>query len=262
MGSYKGLLGKRANVNNYNVIKRKYKLIFFTDDTVNSRYHLRNIKASKKVKTPKEVVYIDPGVHELKKQIEYSRIKQIVRMIDNNELKDNEYISLDYPCDMNLKYQDLFVKKSVENNFKYADNPRYICAIQFKVQDYSDFDFRFEELRHIWERKNKVLAIGNLCRIINPNEFTDHVFRTINRNAHKMRQIHFYGLSLPCIKKYIPALLDKVQVSVDSTKWTRVHNKAMEKKYGKKMCSWSGTDRNDFFVDYMDEISEFMEVVY
>ena len=115
----------------------------------------------------KKIIYIDPSVHELKNSAEYSKIS-LLHELANGKLRENEWISIDYPCDMNEAYTDLFIEKSIKNNIKYRDNTHYICTIQFRFMDIKDFVRQFEYLEEQIDFTKKIIGIGNLCRIMNP----------------------------------------------------------------------------------------------
>lgn len=237
-------------------MKQKYSLVFFTDITTNiSNYCLLNIKSYKnKKKKSKKLIYVDPAVYELTKRPEYSKIDFMHNLMKKNLLLENEYLSIDYPCDMNLEYIDLFIKKSRDNNFKYRSNLKYICTIQFKFKDYKSFVKEAERLREIWEIPNKIIGIGNTCRIMHPNSFINNLFRYIRNNMQE-HKIHFYGLSLRVIKSshFKSLLYSDFKISVDSTKWTRAVNLKLKKKHGVN----SGKDNRDiFFLEYMKEIKK------
>ncbi len=236
--------------------KQKYSLIFFTDISTNiSRYCLLNIKSyHNKKKFKKTVCYIDPSVYELSKSNEYSKVNIMHEYLENNLLLDNEYISIDYPCDMNEQYTELFIRKSYQNNVKYKNNLKYICTIQFKFMDYMSFIYEVERLKDIWEIPGKIIGIGNMCRIMKPNSFTNNVMRYI-RNNMKDHKIHFYGLSLRVLKSshFKSLLYSDFQISVDSTKWTRAVNSFLKSKY-KTSCRVN--NRDEFFLEYMKTLEK------
>lgn len=226
----------------------KSKFKFFTDITTNASINcLLNIKRyNDKRKLNKSLIFVDPGVYELVKTNEYSEIDKLHHLASGN-LNENEYISIDYPCDMNMQYESLFIQKSIDNNIKYADNLQYICTIQFKFQDYNDFEKRFYELEYIWSQPKKILGIGNLCRIKYPNEFTDKVFRLLLKNQHKFSWIHIYGMTLRLMRKYLPKF--NCMFSTDSTKWTRAVSNKLKLRTGGRVCCRKDT-RNEFFLEY------------
>lgn len=236
------------------LFKRGY-LYFFTDiQTDISNYCLLNInKYSNEKKNKKKVCFIDPGVYELVRSNEYSHI-DILHELASGKLLKNEYISIDYPCDMNLQYQDEFIEKSIKNNLKYKDNPQYICTIQFKFQDFSDFKKQFEYLEEQIDFSKKIVGIGNLCRIMKVNEFTEKVFHFLLKKPKY--QYHFYGLALILIKKYISSFLYREQiVSVDSTKWTRACNYTIKNKFG---VNCTKKNRDLFFLEYIKELKKYI----
>ena len=236
---------------------QKYPLRFFTNITTNiSNYCLLNIKSYKnKKKFNKKIIYIDPSVMELRNSDEFSNINFMHQLIEKDQLLKNEWISIDYPCDMNEEFTDLFIQKSMDNNFKYASNLKYICALQFKFKDFKSFVKEAEKLRMVWELPDKIIGIGNMCRLMYRSNFTDNVFKYIRNNmaGHK---IHFYGLSLRVLKSscFKDLLFNNFQISVDSTKWTRPVNKELKNKYKKGYCISS--NRDEFFLEYMKNLEK------
>jgi hypothetical protein len=198
------------------------------------------------------MLMIDPGVYELKKSPEYSRIDELHALVPT--LGPGEFISIDYPCDMNEAYTDLFIKKTYDNNMRYKDEMRYICTVQSRLQDFDSFKEEWYKLEDIWMQCPKIIGIGNLCRIMKPNEFTDNVFDFIIKHVGASRWIHVYGMALRIIKKYVP-MMEKagLKVSVDSTKWTRAATHSFKKKYG-VMCRKANRDL--YFWHYMNQLKE------
>src|SRR6056297_1806358 len=99
-------------------------MLFFTDITTDaSKYCMLNIKRyGDPRKRKKKMVFVDPGVYELKKSNEYSEIDRLHKIAQNPQLF--EWISIDYPCDMrpnDPEIAELFVQKSIENNWRYKD---------------------------------------------------------------------------------------------------------------------------------------------
>lgn len=227
------------------------QIIFFTDITTNcSNFCLLNIKQYSKKKHLNKFLYlIDPSVYELKNNIEYSQIDLLHSIAKENK----ELISIDYPCDMNLEYSDLFIEKSIQNNLKYAKNNCYIATIQFKFLDFIDFKKQFEYLEENIDFTQKIIGIGNLCRILSSNEFTDKVFKYLNSKKYFY---HFYGLGFRLIKKYIH-LFDFC--SIDSTKWTKAITNDFKLQNG--VCCRK-FNRNKYFLKYISELSKFAEIIY
>jgi hypothetical protein len=209
---------------------------------------------------------------ELRTATEYSHIDQL-HYLAQGHLLPNEYLSIDYPADMNLQYQKEFVEKSIANNWKYQSNPQYICAIQYDWMAQKDFEFRIKELEPIYAYKKKIVALGNLCRIMRPNKYFDFVINYLIKNKAKFYWVHIYGMALACIKKYIPLLqlyAPEIQISVDSTKWTRPCKESLKRKYMKPVaqrqlpnasCPTPGLGctkdtRDEFFLTYINEIKK------
>jgi len=228
--------------------------MFFTDiNTDASKYCLLNInRYDFAAKYAKEIIFVDPGVYELTKNDEYSCVKRL-HFLANDNLMDNEYISIDYPPDMNVEFSDVFVERSIRNNYKYIDNPQYICVIQSNFMDYFDLMARTKEIKEIWSRDDKIVGIGNFCRIIYPNRYTEHAMGYLAHVLPKGKWIHFYGLSMPLMRRYIPRFERKFKVSVDSTKWTRALTKEIKDQCG---ISCKLEDRDFFFKTYMERIKK------
>lgn len=229
-------------------------MIFFTDITTGaSQYCLLNIKQyENQLKSNKKLIFIDPSVYELKNLKEYSRINLLHNLVNN--LKENEYISIDYPADMNITNTELFIQKSFENNMKYKDNDKYICTIQYKFHDFDSFKHEYNRLLPVFENNDKkIIGIGNMCRIMRPDPFTDRVFQFIADNL-KNRRLHIYGLGFRLIVKYAKMLeKQNIQLSVDSTKFTRSVNSYVKYKYH---YSCNKETRDIFFLHYIDELQK------
>lgn len=233
-------------------------MIFFTSNIVkSSNYSIDGI--DKRRKYDKLVYFIEPCVRQLLHAREYTHINKLHSKV--KYLNENEYITIDYPCDMNVMYSDEFIQKSIDNNYKYADIDNYICVVQSKFQDYFDFMRQFKNLEKIWiENKNKIIGIGNLCRIKHPNTFTDLVFSYLKRaNSLKGRRVHIYGLSIKLIKKYANYIEDAgIKMSTDSNKWLyRVHtNYPLTDPY---CCN----NHDVYFLEYIKEIKKYVNnVIY
>ena len=236
---------------------------FFTDKTVENDYLLIKIKDfikmrennPTKLKQYKEIL-IDPGVYDLKKSDKFSWEGQI--NIDKfiNILNNNQYISIDYPCDMNLKYQQLFIQKTYENIEKYRNNKHYIITVQSKFYDFDSFKENFDKCIKI-NSKSNFLAIGNICRINQLNYFIIRVIIYCLKNIGNKR-LHFYGLNFRAIKfLYRQAKYYRIpynQISFDSTKWTRaVDNNLKQMNNGKVGCLKN--TRQLFFDYYKDKLN-------
>lgn len=231
--------------------RREGGMIFFTDiTTIASSCCLLNINAYHSTKKQfKDLIFIDPGVYELKKGHEYTHIQELHALVPH--LAENEYISIDYPCDMNPRYTQEFIIKSIANNWRYASNTHYICTVQSKLHRYDDFKLKLEELEPIWSQPQKILGIGNLCRILECDVFTDYVFALLNKIAGRVHWMHFYGLPFP-LMKYLPKLEKKCIISVDSTKWTRAVHDRLKAEHG---LNCSSKTRNLFFLTYLEAIA-------
>lgn len=257
----------------------QFPILFTDEQTKISQFLLLNGKRLNYITThealTKQLIFIDPSVMELKHSTTFSQNKllhKLVKIIDGFKYI---YISIDFPCDMNLKYEDLFIYKSFKNNLKYCNNFNYICTIQSKFMNYQSFYDESEKLRYIWEQSNKIIGIGNLCRIIfyyklkskpkhrhkwkkyykkkHSNEFVDKITEYIKINF-KNRWVHFYGLSFQLICKMIPILHNAgVKCSVDSTKFTKAITHEFKLSHG--VCCRKH-NRNLYFLEYINEIKK------
>jgi len=224
---------------------------FFTDKSVINPYLLIKIKDYLRVKDFSQwhEVFIDPGVYELKKSEQYSWENDINVHEFLETLPQNHYFACDYPSDMNLKFQDKFIFKSFENAQKYGGNSHYIAVVQYKFHDYWDFKYWFDLYNNLPLESN-ILGLGNACRIIKKNDpFLLHALPYAFKNC-KYERIHVYGLSL----HYIPLAykLSKkynVQLSTDSTKWTRACSTRLRNKYYPK-TNCVKSNRQEFFEEY------------
>lgn len=229
-------------------------LQFFTDiTTAASNYCLLHAaRYHDPRKATKKVVFVDPGVYQLTTgATEYKDI-DLLHALAGGATLPNEWVSIDYPCDMNLALQDYFVQKSVENNLRYARNEKYICTIQYRFQDRRDFVARFRELEHVWlESPRKIVGLGNLCRIMRPNAYLNSVFEFLHENLPRGTRIHVYGPALAVIGRYFPRLCRRFQVSADSTKWTRAVTDLFKRENG--VCCRKH-NRDDFFMAYIKKL--------
>jgi len=227
---------------------------FFTDITTNaSNLCLLNVKQyNNPKKLVKKACFIDPGVYELVKGPEYSRV-EFLHELARGRMAENEFLSIDYPCDMNSQYTELFIEKSIKNNLLYADNLKYITTIQYAFMDYTDFIKRCIELDSILSRPGKIIGLGNMCRIMRTTDYMDACMSYLINN-YPARRVHIYGLSIRCIKKYVPILEKKdFVVSVDSTKWTRAVTLDFKKTHG--VCARKA-NRDEYLLEYIKEIQK------
>jgi hypothetical protein len=215
--------------------------------------HVSKYKSPKKQNKIESLV--DPGVWELSKKDEYSKI-DLLHELASGSLLPNEWISIDYPPSMNVKLADSFIKRSVENNFKYQDNERYICTVQYYPRIAKQFLKRLDELMPILENTKKMLGIGGIRDIMTPNMHTNLLFHYIIENLEP-RRIHLYGPAETLIEKYVPMLERKHWlVSVDSTKWTRACTVKLKKLHGLQ----ARKNTKLFFETYMRKLSNRMGV--
>lgn len=228
---------------------------FFTDKTVVNDYLMvKYIDYLKMEDFSKwKEVFIDPGVWELTKTIEYSWVynmkghyKIIEWFLDN--LPDNHYFSWDYPCDMNLAYQDLFLEKSWYNAKYFHDHAQYIITVQSKFNNYWNFMEWFDKYNSL-EIKSGILALGNMCRFRSLNQYLKHALSYAFYKC-KHPRIHIYGLCMKAIP-YANELSKKTGIvfSFDSTKWTRCFHTS-----GLPSCNSS--NRQQYFDEYKAKVME------
>jgi hypothetical protein len=202
-------------------------------------------------KKDKKIIYIDPGVNELRTSAEYSKVDFMHKLLRENRLQDNEFISIDYPSDMNIQYTDIFKEKSIKNNLLYKDNPKYICTIQYEKNNYTDFVKQFEYLEEQIDFSKKIVGIGNLCQTMYISDFTDKLFNYLLEKPYKF---HFYGLALRLIKKYMNNFSTG---SVDSCKWLNRSTAELKRKY----IYYSTKNSEEFFLSYMNLIKKVINIL-
>ena len=227
---------------------------FFTDKTVINEYLLIKLIDYMKIKdfSRWKEVFIDPGVYDLIKSPKFGweGSINIDELLDS--LPDNHYFSWDYPCDMNINYSDLFMEKTWNNALKYNLHNQYITTAQYKFSDYNDFKKWFDLYNRL-PIKSGILGLGNMCRFRGLQGYLmsalDYAFISCNHP-----RIHIYGLCLRAIP-YVYGLskLFNIDVSIDSTKWTRVCNKYLRNKY---KISCRKENRQEFFDEYLKEIKK------
>ncbi len=236
-------------------------MIFFTEVTCEpSNYcllHVGKYNCARKLK--KKEILVDPGVLELTKLPDYSKIK-LLHELASGGLQKNEWISIDYPPYMDPSKANSFIKKSVENNFKYKDNDRYICCIQYFPRMIDQFTRRLGELLPILQNPKKMIGIGGIKDIEMPNMHTNLLFHTLMKEISP-RRIHLYGPAETLIEKYVPLLERKGWiVSVDSTKWTRACTVKLKRQHG----LYCHEKKNLYFEIYMKKLSKRLgvDVIY
>lgn len=229
---------------------------FFTDKTVENEYLLIKIKDYLKMEdfSRWDEILIDPGVYELTKSNEYSWKGKI--NIDNflDSLPENHYFSWDYPCDMNEVYTKEFLIKSWENAFKFHNHSQYICTVQSKFRNYWNFVKWFDKYNSL-EIKSRILALGNMCRFRSLNNYIKHTLDYAFSHCNHKR-IHIYGLCLKAIPyAYRLSKRFNVELSIDSTNWTRAYNKKLKEKYNNRVGCRSN-NRQEFFNKYLKQIQK------
>ena len=231
---------------------------FFTDKTVVNDYLL--IKIIDYIKMDDfsrwKEVFIDPGVWELTKSDKYSWEGKIDIWFFLENLPDNHYFSWDYPCDMNEKYTTLFLTKSWNRAVKYGQQcNQYIVTVQSRFNNYWSF-VKWFDLYNQLHINSGILGLGNMCRFKTLNNYLKHTLDYAFSNCRHPR-IHIYGLCLKAIP-YAIKLSEKynIELSTDSTKWTRACTNALKKKYGYVSCRKE--TRQEFFDEYIKKIEQFL----
>ena len=236
---------------------KEIKTKFFTDKTVENEYLLIKLGDYLKLKDKSkwDKIFIDPHVYELTKSPTYSWEEKIDIKEFLDSLPENHYFSWDYPCDMNRKYTNLFINKTLSKALLYHTHPQYICTVQFKFRDYEIFVEWFDKYNKL-DIASGILGIGNLCRFRSLNIFLRKVLDySFTRCKHKY--IHIYGLCLKAIPyAHKLAGLNGIELSIDSTKWTRVVNKELRKMMGVGHRGCSSNERQLFFDEYLKEINK------
>lgn len=237
---------------------------FFTDHSVDNEYLLITVQdylKEKHLKREYKEVFIDPRVHDLTKDSEFSIIKKgfnIREFLD--KLPENHYLSVDYPGDMAYArndidkhyqgiLQDRFLDKTWINANLYCNHPQYIVTVQFKHNDYRSFTEWFNRYNEL-PIKSGILGIGNMCRQLRLNEFVKHALGYAFKMC-KHPRIHIYGLAMRCIK-YAYRLAEEynIELSIDSTKWTSAVNQhCRDLANGRGYCTMG--NRQGFFDEYL-----------
>ena len=226
---------------------------FFTDKTVVNDYLLIKISDYWKMKdfSPWKEVFIDPGVYELTKNIEYSWVIRLEITYNYikcflDSLPDNHYFSWDYPCDMNPAHTTLFLTKSWNRAIQYCNHPQYIITVQNEFNNYWSFVEWFDKYNAL-NISSGILGLGNICRFKYLNNYLKHSLDYAFSHTHHPR-IHIYGLCLKAIP-YAHALAKRfnIELSFDSTKWTRCYHSS-----GLPSCSKE--NRQQYFDEYKKEI--------
>jgi len=164
---------------------------FFTDQRW-WPYLLINIKKYRKMRKFKRFkeILVDPGVYDLLENSKYSWEGTI--NIDEflNSLPENHFFSWDYPSDMNLAYEDLFIQKSWINAVRFHNHPQYITTVQGKFNNYFNYIYWF----HLYNDLDpEFLGLGNMCQHRSLNDFLKHTIPYIFKYSNTKR-IHIYGL--------------------------------------------------------------------
>ena len=234
------------------------KMKFFTDKTVVNDYLL--VKLVDYVKMDDfskwKEIFIDPGVYDLTKSDKFSWEGKINISLFLRFLPPNHFFSWDYPSDMNLQYQTLFITKTWNRAVKFHKHHQYIVTVQFKHNNYWSFVEWFE-LYNALPIKSGILGLGNMCRHRSLNQFLKHSLDYAFSNCNHKR-IHIYGLCLKAIP-YAYKLSKKynIELSIDSTKWTRACSIELKNKYG--FFNSRKHNRQEFFDEYMKKIDKFIK---
>jgi hypothetical protein len=229
---------------------------FFTDRTVINDYLLVKIKDYLKMDdfSRWKEIFIDPGVYELTKSNCYSWEWDINVSHFLNSLPDTHYFSFDYPCDMNLQYQELFLKNSWNNAKMFHYHPNYIVTVQSKFNHYWSFKEWFDKYNEL-PIESGILALGNMCRFRTLNQYLKHSLDYAFSRCNHPR-IHIYGLCIKAIP-YVNKLAKRfnIELSTDSTKWTRACTVELKEKYN---ISCNGQNRQEYFNEYRKKIERWL----
>lgn len=213
---------------------QQYPLMFMTHpEAIKSNYCVVNImEYTDDIFEQKKIVFLDPGIFELTKGDEYPEI-DLLHRIANSQMPPNLWMSIDYPVDMNVDKSQLFLEKSIKNNFRYADNLQYICCIQIEKQDdFETFKYRFDELSPIFLNKRKIIGLG-CFHSLQPTPQQDKMIQYLCSKGNSLYWLHFYGIGMSLIQKYLPKLQARgIRVSFDSTKYKFAANEKIRKGYG------------------------------
>jgi len=199
-------------------------------------------------------VFIDPGVYDLTKDYKFSWEDKINIPKFLDSLPDNHYFSWDYPGDMNLEYQYLFLHNTWNSAEMFHDHPQFIVTAQYKFINYWNFVEWFDKYNNL-NIKSGILGLGNMCRFKSLTPYLKHAF-DYAFSHYKHPRIHIYGLCMKAIP-YAHKLAKRfnIEFSFDSTKWTRC--------YHTPGYPWACTkeNRQQFFDEYKARVFELIEGV-
>ena len=225
---------------------------FFTDKTVINDYLLIKILDYLKMKdfSQWKEIFVDPGVYDLTKADKFKWEGKINIEEFLNSLPDNHYFSFDYPCDMNENYTVLFLIKTWNRAVKYHTHPNYIVTVQYRFNNYWNF-IKWFDLYNALPIKSSILGLGNMCRFRTLNNYLKHALDYAFSHC-KHPRIHIYGLCLKAIPYAVKlAKHYHIELSIDSTKWTRACNNKLKNKY--KVCCTT-SNRQEYFDEYKKRI--------
>ena len=234
------------------------KMKFFTDKTVVNDYLLVKIVDYIKMKdfSRWKEIFIDPGVWQLTKSDKFKWEGKINIKEFLDSLPDNHYFSFDYPCDMNEIYTELFLYKSWINAILYCSEKQYIVTVQSKFNNYWNFMEQFDMYNNL-DIKSGILGLGNMCRFRSLNQYLKHALDYAFYRCRHSR-IHIYGLCLKAIP-YAYKLSKRygIELSTDSTKWTRACSVDLKNKY--ELFNCNKDNRQEFFDEYKKKLDKFIK---
>lgn len=244
------------------IITERIMIKFFTDKTVINDYLLVKIKDYFGMKdfSRWDEILIDPHVYELTKSEFFSWEKEtykqtlefIIGFLDS--LPEDHYFSWDYPGDMTLQYQDLFITRTWENACHLCYHPNYIVTAQYKFNDYWNFKEWFNKYNDL-NIESGIMGLGNMCRFRTLNQYLKHTLDYAFSHC-RYKRIHIYGLCLKAIPHAVKlAKRFNIELSVDSTNWTRCVTKEMKEIY--KVGCRKG-ERQIFFDEYMKKLERWL----
>ncbi len=194
---------------------------FFTDKTVQNDFLLVKLKDYLKLKDYSQwkEILIDPGVYDLMKDSKFKWEGTINISDFLDTLPKNHYFSWDYPGDMNLQYQALFLEKTWKIALKFHKHPQYITTVQYKYNNYWDFIEWFDKYNKL-DIASGYLGLGNMCKTSRKKYFMNHALDYAYKNCDHPR-IHIYGLPLRFVSQVEKlGKRFKIKTSIDNVKWT------------------------------------------
>jgi len=151
---------------------------------------------------------------------------------------------------MNIEFTDIFLRNSWSNAKLFCYHSQYIITVQYEFNNYFKFVYWFSKYNNLKIRSG-IMGLGNMCRFPRLNNYIKHSLDYAFLGC-TVGRIHIYGLCLDAIL-YANKLAKrfKIELSIDSTKWTFACNNELKEKYGYYS---KGFNRQEFFDIYIQEI--------